>query len=309
MTGSVCGPACQPLERYLEALFARARPTTLIELRWRVPGAMHQRFIPAGHRALAAELITSLGRHTDVYVGVLPRWRRAGGRGAVVGDGRTVWVDLDSERAARALEPVEPSPSLCVSSGGPGHLHAYWALRRAVPPAEIERANRRLAWALGGDLSSTDAARILRPPQTLHHGRGQTPVRLMAEGPREPCRLEELVGRLPDPPAARIPPRTRRSSRRSGGDWLLELAPQRYVSVLTGQRVGRSHKVRCPLHPDKTPSLHVYDDPAQGWYCFGCGRGGTVYDLAGGLWSIEPRGSGIAALRAGLQALFDRTAS
>lgn len=309
MTGSVGATGSQPLERYLEALFDRARPTTLIELRWRVPGGMRQRFIPAGHRAVAAELITSLGWRTDVYVGVLLRWRPAGDRRGVVGDGRTVWVDLDSELAARALEPVQPSPSLCVSSGGPGHLHAYWALRRAVPPAEIERANRRLAWALGGDLSSTDAARILRPPQTLHHGRRRTPVRLMAEGPREPCRLEDLVGGLPDPPAATVPPRTRRSSRLSGGDWLLELAPQQYVSVLTGQPVGRTHKIRCPLHPDQTPSLHVYDDPARGWYCFGCRRGGTVYDLAGGMWSIEPRGSGMAALRAGLQALFEHAAS
>ncbi len=77
MTGSASESGSQPLERYLEALFARARPTTLIELRWRVPGGMRQRFVPASQRAVAAELITTLGQHTMFtsaccHVGGLP---------------------------------------------------------------------------------------------------------------------------------------------------------------------------------------------------------------------------------------------
>ncbi len=36
----------------------------------------------------------------------------------------------------------------------------------------------------------------------------------------------------------------------------------------------------CPFHGDRrTPSLKVYDDPARGWHCFGCGAGGDVIDL------------------------------
>jgi hypothetical protein len=34
-----------------------------------------------------------------------------------------------------------------------------------------------------------------------------------------------------------------------------------------GSRVGRSRKVRCPLHEDRTASLHVYREPERGWYC------------------------------------------
>jgi DNA primase len=70
-----------------------------------------------------------------------------------------------------------------------------------------------------------------------------------------------------------------------------------YVRELTGQRIGRDRKVRCPLHDDRTPSLHVYERPEQGWYCFGCGRGGSIYDLAGPLYGLPIRGAGFVRLR------------
>lgn len=296
------------VDRYLDVLFARARPSTLVEVRWRRAVGMGQQFVPARDRRVLGPLLTELGHEHEVYVGVLPRWREAGGRGAVVGDGRTVWVDLDKDAAARALEPADPPPALVVASGAPGHLHAYWSLRRAEPPAVIERANRRLAWALGGDLASTDAARILRPPGTLHHARGGVEV-VLADVVElgDVCRLSDLVGGLLDPPDRRAGAVARPGgrSRRAGGDWLLDVPPARYVAVLTGQRVDRSGKVHCPLHDDRTPSLHVYDDAARGWYCFGCRRGGSVYDLAGALWGIQPRGTGMRQLRDRLQRGLD----
>ena len=42
-------------------------------------------------------------------------------------------------------------------------------------------------------------------------------------------------------------------------------------------RYGRS--ICCPFHREKDPSLHVF--PNQSWYCFGCGKGGDVYDFLG----------------------------
>jgi CHC2-type zinc finger protein len=73
-----------------------------------------------------------------------------------------------------------------------------------------------------------------------------------------------------------------------------------YIELLTGQEPTRSKFFRCPFHADggeRTPSLHATDILPGRWYCFACGRGGTVYDFAGLLWGIEPRAAGFAELR------------
>ena len=289
-----------PLHRYLDALFARARPSTLVELRWRVTAGMRQRFVLAGDVDGVAAIVRARAPSSDVYIGVLPRWRRHGGRAAVVGDARIAWIDLDSRNGEARLDGFAPAPHVLVRSGGPGHLHAYWRLRRSVTPMQVEWINRRLAWALGGDLSSTDAARILRPPRTVNHARAGAPVELVRVTDARAVGVRELAGALDAP--SELPPSRRSASRSVRRDGLLRVAPERYVAVLTGQQVGRSRKVRCPLHEDSTPSLHVYRDPERGWYCFGCRRGGSVYDLAAAVWHIEPHGSGFVALREGLRA-------
>jgi len=87
---------------------------------------------------------------------------------------------------------------------------------------------------------------------------------------------------------------------------LRALDPDHYVRVLTGQVVGRSRKIRCPFHEDRTPSMHVYESPADGWYCFGaCKRHGhSVYDLAGAMWGLQTHGADFLELRARLYELF-----
>ena len=81
----------------------------------------------------------------------------------------------------------------------------------------------------------------------------------------------------------------------------MRIAPAEYVQALAGLAVPRSRKVPCPFHEDRTPSLHVYLQPAEGWHCYGCGRGGSVYDLAAGLWQLDTRGPDFLALRARLR--------
>ncbi len=96
--------------------------------------------------------------------------------------------------------------------------------------------------------------------------------------------VDELVSRLDDP-ARPVALTAARGQRRTGrADRLLAIEPERYVLALCGQRPNRDHKVSCPLHEDKTPSLHVYQTPQRGWHCYSCRRGGSLYDLAAAVW-------------------------
>jgi hypothetical protein len=62
--------------------------------------------------------------------------------------------------------------------------------------------------------------------------------------------------------------------------------------------------VRCPLpdHDDAYASCQMYADAEQGWWWFGCARGGRIYDLAsllvsGGPWGRGLRGEAFRAVR------------
>ena len=80
-----------------------------------------------------------------------------------------LWADCDGDDAVAALERFEPQPSIVIASGTGSNCHAYWPLTKPLARDEIERANRRLAHALGADPASADAARILRVPATYSH--------------------------------------------------------------------------------------------------------------------------------------------
>ncbi len=81
----------------------------------------------------------------------------------------------------------------------PGTVHLYWRLNGRFPSGEIESANSRLALALGGDLSSVDIARVLRPPETRNHKhRPPRAVSLLAYRASAVYALEELVADLPE---------------------------------------------------------------------------------------------------------------
>jgi len=84
----------------------------------------------------------------------------------------------------------------------------------------------------------------------------------------------------------------------------LAVPPRVYVERLLGSPVGRDGKVRCPVHEDCTPSLHVYEDPRRGWYCFSCRQGGSVYDFAALLLGRGTRGEEFIELRRELEAIL-----
>lgn len=42
-----------------------------------------------------------------------------------------------------------------------------------------------------------------------------------------------------------------------------------------GMKINRNGFAKCPFHPDKSPSLKIYDG-TKGYYCFVCNEGGDV---------------------------------
>lgn len=280
------------LATYLYLLHGVEAPGALAELRWKLPhGGMGRAFHDCRDRAGIAREVITRAPGTDIYIGVAPRSRAAGGKDAVERV-HVAWVDLDTPEAIAGLSSFEPGPSMTVCSGS--GLHAYWSLWPPVGPDEAEIANRRLVHRLDGDPRAVDAARILRPPGSFNHKTG-SPVPVTVDSVRvDIFTVEDVVGALPDPPARHEADGDRpvvRLHRDHEDDPLRELSAVEYVEALTGRRPGRDGKLLCPLHQERTPSFHAYPDPAEGWACFGCeapaGRdalGGDIYTFAALLW-------------------------
>ena len=292
--------------RFLQVLAGDSDPGELLELRYRLDdGRMGQLFYSPGRLRGLATRALMLGRRTDVYVGCAPRTRRHGGRDAVA-RAFVLWADCDGEHAAAALERFQPQPSIAIASGSGRNCHAYWPLNEPLERQRLERANHRLAHALGADPASADAARILRLPGTYSHKhRPPVPVEALRLDVDRRMLAADVVGGLTDPP--RAPRAVAAPSVQQGDDPLLAIAPEVYVQRLLGVEVPRHRKVRCPFHDDRHASLHVYESAARGWYCYGrCRRGGTIYDLAAPLYGYDARGEDFRRLRAELHRVFGK---
>jgi hypothetical protein len=301
MSTEHAAPDPDAVRRYLSALHRSAPPGAWVEVRFRLGQGMGQAFHPASALDAVADTILTRTEVADVFVGVVPRTRRGGGRADLIASSNVVWADCDDADSITALTAFRPQPSMVVASGTGENRHAYWLLRDAIGLEQTESINRGLALALGADQHSTDAARILRPAGSLNHKReppAAVQLPLLAPDARiSVAALDALLPPVTSPPTRVTSPSTT--------DPLHTISPRVYVPRLTGQRLGRSGKIRCPFHDDQTPSLHVYADPERGWYCYGCGRGGTSYDLAALLWERSTKGRRFLALRRDLRALLE----
>jgi RepB DNA-primase from phage plasmid/CHC2 zinc finger len=297
MTRASTSAAYGDLHRYLRVLAGQHPAGRWLEVRYGIGGgAMGRRFIPASRTANAARLILAQAARSDVYCGVLLRTQRAGGRGAVAGS-HLAFMEIDTPDARERLERFACPPTMLVASGSPGHLHAYWQLSTPIGVHELEAANRQLAYAIGGDLASVDAARILRPPGSWNHKHTPpTPVRLLELHPARGYQLAELTAGLSGPPTPRREASVVHRGRPHPHDRvLLGIPASDYVTQLTGLEANRSGKVCCPFHPDETPSLQLYGD--NSFYCFGCHAGGSIYDFAARLWGQQTKGPAFIELR------------
>ena len=193
---------------------------------------------------------------------------------------------------------VTPQRRLRITGSG-GNRHAYWPLTAPLAPAALERANRRIAAALGADVASIDAARVLRPPGGLNFKTDPPGFVRLDVFTGERFDTSALIAALPGDPVkgGRSANRPARPAPRRVEDPLRSIDPDVYVAALTGRQPGRDRKVSCPFHRDRTPSLHAYETPEDGWFCFGCRRGGSLYDLGAGVMGLSTRGREFVELR------------
>jgi hypothetical protein len=263
-------------------LYGTEPATSFAEIRHTRHGrGMGQVFLGVREVEMWARTVEKLSGTGDVYVGVGPRTERNGTRDSVARL-HVLWADIDTDDAIATLRTFEPAPSAVIWSGTPGHAQAYWALLDAVGPDEAERANRRIAHAIGADMKSTDAARILRPPGTFNYKReSPQPVR-PARLDAEVFDYDVVVGNLADPPARqdrqRVElPRARVADDDSPGaqDAAVALIG-RYSpgAALRPSGNGRLHG-NCPFeyHEDRNPSFGLFPD---GGYICSCGTGDIV---------------------------------
>lgn len=129
--------------------------------------------------------------------------------------------------------------------------------------------------------------------------------------------LRELVPFDPKPAEPKAEPSRRRSSYQpqdtdDTAEALKQIPARDYFERLIGteipERGAHAGKVLCPAHDERTPSCHVGlrggDQAECSWFCYGCGAGGTIFDLAALLWNVTPRGAGFIELRDLLAATF-----
>jgi hypothetical protein len=110
----------------------------------------------------------------DIYFGVATRDGQGGGKKNIVSI-PAIWADcdfkdIDRKRLYEHLKQFPFTPSMIVKSGG--GVHFYWQLDEPASQKDIgkvEDCNRRIAARMGGDMNATDAARILRVPDTKNH--------------------------------------------------------------------------------------------------------------------------------------------
>lgn len=283
----------------LATLFANATKGEFINLRRIHPDKPAvEEFILASDIDAAATWASDRRAAGNVYVGVLPRARRAGGRDAI-SSGCAVWVDCDSLDSVQALAEFPLEPSIVVLSGTDENRHAYWLLAEATDPATIERLNKRLASSLGSDLVVHNAAHLLRVPGTLNHKHEPpTEVNLHAcSGARytvaevEAAVADENHGMAVGTPADPQP-------------FAGNSSTERVLARLEDVRAAANGWVAlCPAHDDHRPSLSIAEGDAGRCvvHCFaGCSVdaivqaiGLTVADLRDG---TDDMGMSLAAV-------------
>lgn len=197
---TVAIPTQEALRLQLAAIAGSEPASSFWELRALDPRGrcvVERAWVPVRDGDQVGARVADLAPRRDVYLGVAPRVRQ-GGRAVDVERAHVLWCDCDGSEALERLASFRPLPSIVVCTGRPDRAHAYWPLRAPATPGGAQRANRRLALALAGDMAATDPARILRPVGSLNH-KTDPPGKVIATRLElDVFDLAEVVGGLPD---------------------------------------------------------------------------------------------------------------
>jgi Bifunctional DNA primase/polymerase, N-terminal/CHC2 zinc finger len=214
--------------------------------------------------------------HPDHNTGVLL------GHGLVVLD---VDVQSDGHVTLRSLteQHGELPPTFAVITGQGGRHHYFASADKALP-----------TFRLGAGLElRANGAQCAAPPSVHPNGRLYTDDPAGAPWGEFAALPRWIEARGPSRPPSRKEDRRATPHNARCRDTLLQaqerISPREYVRDLAGIEVGDDGKACCPFHDDRTPSLHAYADPADGWYCYGCGVGGDIYTFAALLIGIRQR--------------------
>ena len=100
MSAELAAPDRVALERFIRTLYRSAPPRAWVEVRFRLGPGMGRAFHPVAGLGAVAETILARSAVTDVFVGVVPRSRRGGGKADLIGRSPVVWVDCDDAASA-----------------------------------------------------------------------------------------------------------------------------------------------------------------------------------------------------------------
>jgi hypothetical protein len=154
-------------------LFDHLDDGELVELRAILGEESSRAFYDSQEKALAWAKKHATAR--NIYFGVAPRFRGAGGKKDSVSRVLALWADIDigvsdeadkQEQLDLVLASFILAPTAVVDSGR--GLHLYWRIEQTTDFEAVEQANKAIADLLSGD-DVSDRARILRVPGTFNH--------------------------------------------------------------------------------------------------------------------------------------------
>jgi hypothetical protein len=164
-----------------------------------------QRFVPLSKIKNISKILNSYKEEYHCCFGAATREDGNGSKGGIV-EIPILWVDLDlyklsDGRRRESRERYKNFPlkaSFIIDSGGGRYL--LWMLkepsRQEIP--KIENRLKRLASYFHGDMSATDASRILRMPGSLNHKYPHLPqVKIVESNPERQYALDDFDSLLP----------------------------------------------------------------------------------------------------------------